>query len=188
MDAIGLLMNANYAHYKPQIKPESQPMMRTTRKPRRGKPSRMATYAHNPKLFAERVNLILQTKFRSSRRRWADAAGVADTNFRKILNEVANPELVTLWALAKAAGVTVSQLIGETPLDDPEKPTAAPDERLIRIAADLRHYGADAPSGRRARKPDAAPPDYRIGGPRRVIQSIRMMPATQTKASVPIGS
>lgn len=113
-------------------------MMRTTRKPRRGKPSRMATYAHNPKLFAERVNLILQTKFRSSRRRWADAAGVADTNFRKILNEVANPELVTLWALAKAAGVTVSQLIGETPLDDPEKPTAAPDERLIRIAADLR--------------------------------------------------
>lgn len=35
---------------------------------------------------------------------------------------------------------------------------------------------------------DAAPPVYKIGGPRRVSQSIRMMPATQTKANVPIGS
>lgn len=131
-------MHASIAHHKPQIKPESLPVMRTTRKPRRGKASRMAAYTHDPKLFADRVDLIMQTKFRGSRRRWAAAAGLADTNFTKIQNEIANPELATLWTLAKSAGVTVSQLLGETPLDDPDAPRDAPDERLVRIAADLR--------------------------------------------------
>ena len=113
-------------------------MIRTTGKPRRGKASRMPIYKYDHRLFADRVELILETKFGDSRRQWAADAGIADTNFTKIQRQIANPELATLWALAKAAGVTVSQLLGETPLDDPDASKAAPDERLIRIAADLR--------------------------------------------------
>lgn len=138
IEGIGLLMGTHYAHYKPQIKPKAQPMMRTTRRPSRGNPPRMPAFKHDPKLFADRVALILETKFGDSRRQWAADAGIADTNFTKIQRQIANPELATLWALAKAAGVTVSQLLGETPLDDPDASKAAPDERLIRIAADLR--------------------------------------------------
>ncbi len=138
IEGIGLHMGTHYAHYKPQIKPKAQPMMRTTRRPSRGNPPRMPAYKHDPKLFATTVSTILETKFEGSRRQLAADAGIADTNFTKIQREIANPELVTLWALAKAAGVTVSQLIGETPLDEPGASKVAPDERLVRIAADLR--------------------------------------------------
>lgn len=138
IERIGLFMDTHYAHYKPQIKADSLPMIRTTGKPRRGKASRMPIYKYDHRLFADRVELILQTKFHGSRKKWAAAGWFADGVFTKIQNGIANPELATLWALAKAAGVTVSQLLGETPLDDPDASKAAPDERLIRIAADLR--------------------------------------------------
>lgn len=118
-------------------------MMRTTRQARRGKAKRMTAEAYDPKLLAERVTLVLKVRWEDSARKWGSAARVSDTTISKLSRGEGNPELRTLSKMAKATGITVSQLIGETPLDDPDAVKLPPDEGVIRAAQDLRSKISD---------------------------------------------
>lgn len=63
----------------------------------------------------------------SSNREWAAKAGIGEATLRKFLTGgSAKMELDKIVALARAAGLTVSQMIGEAPLeaDSPTQPPA----------------------------------------------------------------